>query len=88
MESRSNNNNRHTIISQGKFSTKNAKENTASKGCVEIYLDEEDMFGGKDDQFEFENNNDEMYWIEYDINNLEDDDYYVPRRHSMEFADN
>ena len=29
-----------------------------------------------------------MYWIEYDINNLEDDDFYLPKGHSMEYADN
>ena len=35
------------------------------------------MFGGKDDQFEFDQaSGEDMYWIEYDINNVEEDEGY------------
>lgn len=33
------------------------------------------MFGGKDEYFEFEKEDEGQYWIEYDINNCEEENY-------------
>lgn len=60
------------LVNERKFSPN-------GKGCVEIYLNEEDMFGSQDDNIlEFEEEDDQN-----GRNYFEDDDLYMPKMNSM-----
>ena len=47
------------------------------------------MFGDHDDQLEFDKTGEEAYFIEYDMNNLEDDDCFYPQQaKSVDYVEN